>query len=275
MNVFISVVEAGSLYQKGNLCVLDCRGDLNDHELGHRQYGESHLPTAQFVDGERDLTGALAEHGGRHPLPDLEIFAKKMELAGLSDNSIVLAYGLYAPRLIFLLNLIGINDCFVLDGGFLAWQQAGMSIEKAAIQPVAGKIETKINNQILVTMSEVKTKLYNPQTRLIDSRAPERYRGEVEPLDKIAGHIPGADNYFWQSNFDSNGFLKSEEELKAQLQPLNLQTEQEKILYCGSGITAAYNYLVFKKLGITSRVYAGSYSDWLSYPDNRVETLKK
>lgn len=275
MNVFITAAEADGLYPNGNLRVLDCRGDLNDHELGRKQYGEGHLPYAQFVDGEKDLTGVLAEHGGRHPLPDLKIFTRKMELAGLCGDSTVLAYGLYAPRLIFLLNLIGINDCFVLDGGFLAWQQAEMSIEKSAIQPLAGKIETKINNQILVSMSEVKTKLYNPQTRLIDSRAPERYRGEVEPLDKIAGHIPGADNYFWQSNFDSNGFLKNEEDLNAQLQPLNLQTEQEKILYCGSGITAAYNYLVFKKLGITTRVYAGSYSDWLSYPDNQVGTLKK
>jgi len=275
MNPFLNAQAAKQLYLQNSLSVFDCRGDLNDHLAGTRQYCEGHLPNAIFVDGEKDLTGSLAEHGGRHPLPDLELFAKKMEQAGLHDNSIVLAYGLYAPRLIFMLNLIGLDKCYLLDGGFLAWEKADMKIDTAVYLPEAGKLTIKLNSQILVLMAEVKSKLNHKQTKLIDSRAPERYRGEVEPLDKIAGHIPGAANYFWQSSFNTEGFLKSDSELNLQIKSLNLEPNQENILYFGSGITAAYNYKKKKKMGIATRVYAGSYSDWLSYPDNRVETSEK
>jgi len=276
MSTIISAAEAEKLIQTSqDLVILDCRGDLNDKEAGWRLYQTAHLPGALFLDGEKDLSAPVVEHGGRHPLPAIGSFSAKLEDCGLSNHSTVLAYGLYAPRLIMMLHLIGVTKTYLLDGDFAAWQQAGFPVTAEMNQPRPGRLVPEINQDLLVEMAEVKSKLANPLVRLIDSRAPERYRGDVEPLDRIPGHIPGAENYFWQQSFDEKGFLKSLEQLQDQVKSLNLKDQEEKILYCGSGITAAFNYLVFHNLGIKCRVYAGSYSDWVSYPDNPVNTLQK
>jgi len=276
MQIIISATKANSILENTkDLVIFDCRGDLNDKESGLKHYHAAHLPRAIFLDGEKDLSDQVSEHGGRHPLPQIERFVQKLRESGVNDTSTIIAYGLYAPRLIFMLNLIGLTQVHLIDGGFDSWTKSNYPTSNKTDQPQTGNLVPRFNNDLLVLMPEVLAKLDNAQTRLIDSRAPERYRGEVEPLDRIPGHIPGADNYFWQSNFDDAGFVKSDEELQNQLAAINLKPDEEKILYCGSGITAAYNYVVFNDLNIKCRMYAGSYSDWVSYLENQVRTSQK
>jgi thiosulfate/3-mercaptopyruvate sulfurtransferase len=209
MRIIISASEAHEIITKSeNVVIFDCRGDLNDKELGLKQYHAAHLPNAHFIDCEKDLSSGVKQHGDRHPLPDLEEFVLMLEKFGVSNNSSVITYGLYAPRLVFMLNLIGLSTAYFIDGGFDSWQKAGLTISTGLPQQKTGGLTNNFQSQLLVEMAEVLAKLDNPDVKLIDSRAPERYRGEVEPLDRIPGHIPSAENYFWQANFGADGLLK-------------------------------------------------------------------
>ena len=263
---------------KKNLIVIDCRFNLMDKEYGKRSYDDSHIKGAVRVDIETELSTKVREHGGRHPLPSVEELKNTFENLGVSNDSIVVAYDegdLAGPcRLWWILKYLGHDKVFVLNGGMNSFIEAGGEISNEVPQVVKSTFDIRVNDDMRVDMEYVRERLYNKNVAIIDSRENPRYRGEFEPVDKKAGHIPSALNYFWMDilNKDNNKiFMKTQEELKELFKELN--NYDEVIVYCGSGITACPNSLALNEVNINHKVYTGSFSDWISYEENKVETV--
>jgi thiosulfate/3-mercaptopyruvate sulfurtransferase len=249
--------------------IVDCRFSLADPQLGKQQYQTSHIQGAYYLDLNQDLSSPVQEHGGRHPLPDIGILTEK--LAGIGVNSsetLVVVYDdsrlAFASRLWWLLRYLGHEQVAVLDGGFKNWENCNYPITDVIPGRKKGKFTANLQPQLLVNIEDVKAKKDSPDVVLVDSREGDRYRGEREPIDKIAGHIPGAVNYPWQEITDNSGVLIP---LSAQCQRWeNIQSAKEILVYCGSGVTACVNLLSLELAGIkTGKLYAGSWSDWISY----------
>lgn len=244
--------------------VLDCRAELGNPGWGYKEYLKEHISGSHFVDGENKLSDPVTIHGGRHPLPDLETLRKYMESLGISDNSKVVAYGLYAGRTVFILRLFGI-EASLISGDFNFLKEKGLSVDSGIPAPEKGNITGKAITNLIRNMEYVKNRLNNPAVTIIDSRAPERFQGIVEPIDKIAGHIPGAVNFLWEQIKKADSEILPESELK--LLYSFIDPSKEIIIYCGSGVTACYNWIALKHIGIDSSIYAGSWSDWISYEE--------
>lgn len=278
MSNLISVADlAARLHdpaQHPALRIVDVRASLSDPQAGRRLYREGHLPGARHLSLDDDLAGPVHEHGGRHPLPDLERFAATLEALGVGDAHEVVAYddagGMFAARLWWLLRYGGFERVRVLDGGLSAWTAAGLPLTQELPDHPPATMTLTARPGLVVSMDEVKAALADPNLRLFDARAPERYRGEVEPLDKKAGHIPGALNKPFAENLEG-GHFKPPEALRARF--AEAETADEVILYCGSGVSAAHNVLALEEAGITgAKLYVGSWSDWSSYGENPVAT---
>ncbi|HET7578368.1 MAG TPA: sulfurtransferase [Bacillales bacterium] len=256
-----------------NLVVADCRFALNDAEAGHKQYEQGHIPGAVYFDLEKDLSGPKGEHGGRHPLPDLEEFTEKLGKAGIDETKEVVVYddqnGSFAARLWWMLRYLGHDKVAVLNVSFSKWADEGYPISTEKPNPAERTFTPHLRPEMAVDIEKVKTDKGREDVVLIDSRAPERYRGDKEPMDSKAGHIPGAENYFWKGNVADGGKWKSADELKKRFQSIK---GREPIVYCGSGVTANANVLALKSIGKEAKLYIGSWSDWSSYEDNPVET---
>jgi thiosulfate/3-mercaptopyruvate sulfurtransferase len=262
------------LYES-DLVIVDCRFQLGKPDAGRQAYEEAHIPGAVYLDLEKDLSAPLGEHGGRHPLPDAAELAKRLGLAGISNDSRVVAYddqgGAMASRLWWLLTYLGHSSVYVLEEGFTAWQKAGLlvSSEPTVIFPKA--FVPQPQHEMLADVQEVKAKLGAPGIVLVDSREAPRYRGEVEPIDRVAGHIPGAINLFWGEGRRADGTWKNADEQRERF--AGLSQEDEIIVYCGSGVTATPNVLALQAAGFARvKLYAGSWSDWISYEGNPVAT---
>lgn len=271
MRSFMSPEELrGRLYAE-NMLVADCRGDLADLTFGLTQYLANHIPGAVFIDGEEALSGPKGRHGGRHPLPDLAQFAQMMGTNGLTSGMTVVAYGMYAARLVFLLDLVGHRDAFVLDGHIEGWLGAGLSVTRQLPNRRPTRYQPREDLSLVVDVVAVQQHRARQDAVLLDVRSPERFRGAVEPIDKVAGHIPGAVNVPWEQNFDGSKKLRPAAELTALYAPL---TEQGKdiIVYCGSGVTSCNTLLALREVGVPARLYVGSWSDWISHPGNPVAT---
>ena len=275
MKYFISSLELNEQLKSNNkIIVADCRGQLDDFEAGFKKYKQNHIENAIFFHGENQLTGDKNKvNGGRHPLPNLNDFRKLAEEKGINSNSIVVAHGLYSGRLLFLLKLIGIKNVKILTGGFNKWIEHKLPTTNNVTTLNYGKITTDLDKSILISMIDVKNLINNNSFLLIDSRSPQRYRGEIEPIDKIAGHIPTAINHFWKDSFieDSMLDIKDTASLKSLWKDIiELKQNKKIVLYCGSGVTATFNFFVLLELGIEAVIYSGSYSDWISYEDNKI-----
>ncbi|WP_138494208.1 sulfurtransferase [Paenibacillus pinistramenti] len=261
-----------------DVVIVDCRFDLSDPDAGRRSFEESHIPGAVFLDIEQDLSAPVSEHGGRHPLPDPEELAARFRKAGISNESRVIAYddqgGMYAARLWWLLRWLGHDNAAVLDEGFSAWKNGGYPVTSDTRIIVPASFVPDIRPSMVAAMQDVRQSLGSGRVLLVDSRDESRYAGEHEPLDKKAGHIPGAMNRFWKQLFQSgSGAWKAESELRSQLEPVTeaLSQKREVIVYCGSGISAAPNVLALHLLGYPQvKLYSGSWSDWISYDENPV-----
>lgn len=254
--------------------IVDCRFDLGNSELGEKQYEESHIPGASYFHLERQLSGPIVEHGGRHPLPEIEKFKQDLEKAGINQSITVVAYdggeGQFASRFWWLLTYLGHDNVYVLNEGFRGWVQAGFPTTKEIPEQENTTFKVSIRNEMLATYDEVKETVTEGKTSsvLIDSRDSARYLGENEPIDKIPGHIPGAINRFWQNGLEK-GIFKSKEEQKKRF--AEIDQDRQVIVYCGSGVTATPNYIALKMAGFKNvKLYAGSYSDWVSYEGNPV-----
>ncbi|MBB6097135.1 thiosulfate/3-mercaptopyruvate sulfurtransferase [Deinobacterium chartae] len=268
---WISPQDLHARLEDPDLRIFDVRADLMDHGLGRRSYLEGHLPGAQFLDLETDLSGPRGVHGGRHPLPDPERLAVRLGELGVSECSDVVVYdasgGSFAARAWWLLRYLGHDRVRLLDGGLPAWQQAGYALTTDIPTPAPARFVARPRPELLASLEEVRAAGHDPQVALIDARAPERYRGEVEPIDPRAGHIPGAINRPFAANLEAGRF-RSEATLRARF--ADLEDYRDRIVYCGSGVTAAHNLAVLDELGISARLYAGSFSDWASHPELEV-----
>ncbi len=257
-----------------NIAIADCRFSLMQPELGRQQYETGHIPGAYYLDLNRDLSSPVAKHGGRHPLPDLGVLVSKLEAMGVrsaavaDEATLVVAYDdsrqAFAARLWWLLRYLGHERVAVLDGGFASWVEAGYPTTTAAPSGRIGQFTAAPRAEMLVNIEQVKARKDNQGVVLVDSREAERYRGEREPIDPVAGHIPGAVNYPWQDVTDGKGYLSPPDRQRQRW--AGLENADEIMVYCGSGVTACVNLLALELAGIHSgKLYAGSWSDWCSY----------
>jgi thiosulfate/3-mercaptopyruvate sulfurtransferase len=255
------------------VAIADCRFSLMQPELGRQQYKLGHIPGAYYLDLNQDLSGPVGKHGGRHPLPDVAALSKKLEMMGIDsipskETTLVVAYDdsrqSFASRLWWLLQYLGHDRVAVLDGGFAGWNAAGYPVTDVIPISKPGQFMPHLRLNQVVDIEQVKTRKDLPGVVLVDSRESDRYRGEREPIDPIAGHIPGAVNYPWQTVTNDQGYLHSEAEQRQRW--ANLEQAEEILVYCGSGVTACVNLLSLELAGIHSgKLYAGSWSDWCSY----------
>lgn len=261
------------------LRVLDARFSLADPQSGAQLYAQGHLPGALYADLNRDLSDLGRTGHGRHPLPDSDAFAARLGEWGIGPQTRVVVYdagdgSMAAARLWWLLRLIGHAHVQVLDGGFAAWQAAGLPVTAALPQvsplpPYPGRFD----RSRIASVEEVQARLKHAPGWLIDARAGERFRGEVEPLDPVAGHVPGAVNRPFALNVH-DGRLRPADDLRAALQPLiGTHAPDEVVLMCGSGVTACHLLLAMDVAGLEgARIYADSWSGWVSDPSRPVAT---
>lgn len=263
MSHFISSAELQA--QLGKVVIFDCRFNLGNKTQGQEQYRTGHIPGAFYLDLEKDLSSPVGEHGGRHPLPDAEIFSRKMRNCGLSQHSTAVVYDdsrmAYAARAWWLLRYFNHTNVFILDGGYNAWVKAGGAQDRREPPQKSGNFKARPQENWIINRMDI---MQQENLLLIDSRETKRYLGEEEPIDPVAGHIPGAINYFWQEATTDQGFIKSAHE--QQMRWRNLPTQENLVVYCGSGVTACVNLLSLEMSGIKAKLYPGSWSDWCSYP---------
>ncbi len=279
---FTTLIETADLaahLDNPNWAVVDCRFFLNHPELGRKQYLDSHIPGAVYADLDHDLSGPVTQGvTGRHPLPDVELFAAKLSSWGIDENVQVVAYdgagGMVAGRLWWMLNWMGHERVAVLNGDFRAWFHENRPTVSGEESRTPRSFTPHIHPERVVTAEEVLAILNNPTVKLLDARAGDRFRGENETLDAKAGHIPGAKSAPYAQNLDAQGRVLSAQQLADRFQNLLDDTPGEQtVLYCGSGVTAAHNALAMAIAGLgTPRIYSGSWSDWITDPTRPVAT---
>ena len=237
--------------------LIDCRFALSDPDLGRKQYETAHIPGAYYLDLNRDLSSPVGIHGGRHPLPDDRALGAKLAAMGINSQTLVVAYDDarfgFAARLWWLLRYYGHDRVALLDGGYSNWVKAGYPVTSDLPQSsTPGTFEPQIQSDRIVDIDRVKAILDSPAHILIDSREPDRYLGKTEPIDPVAGHIPSAVNYPWQDVSTPDGFavpIAAQQQrwaaISSDLEPL-AQPLIERIVYCGSGVTACVNLLEFR-----------------------------
>ena len=250
--------------------IVDCRFQLASPTWGYDQYCLAHIPGAYYLDLNADLSSIPQSHGGRHPLPNISEFGDKLSTIGVNSDptSLIVVYDdsrfAFAARCWWLLRFLGHERVVLLDGGFDSWKKKGYPLTSDLPIAASGNFVPKPNYDLIIDIEAVKQRKDLPEVVLVDSRVRERYLGEIEPIDPIAGHIPGAINYPWQEVTDSNGYIQPGEYQQNRWK--KLQNKDEIIVYCGSGVTACVNLLSLAMAGINNtKLYVGSWSDWCSY----------
>jgi thiosulfate/3-mercaptopyruvate sulfurtransferase len=268
----ISTAELGDALSRPDLVICDVRHELAQPDTwGHAEYAKAHVPGAQFVHVDRDLTGPKTGSNGRHPLPTPEAAAAVFARLGIDDTKQVVAYdqgvGMYAARLWWMLRWLGHDAVAVLDGGLAKWSREARVVTADASEPRPAQFGIHRVTPT-VSASGVRASLHRHSLFLIDARAPERFRGEVEPLDAVAGHIPGAHNRPFTQNLEADGTFKHPAFLRAEFAALLGQASHETVVHqCGSGVSACHNILAMEVAGLPgTRLYPGSWSEWCSDP---------
>jgi thiosulfate/3-mercaptopyruvate sulfurtransferase len=259
-----------ALLSAPDLRVIDCRYSLADVQQGPQAYRAGHLPGAVYLSLDADLSGPVGPHGGRHPLPDPARIAGRLGELGVGREHLVVVYddsGEMAARAWWVLTYLDFPRVAVLDGGFTAWLSMGGPVVEGVPHHAPVEVAPRVRPELLVR-DRAEVEAAARQGRLVDSRAGARYRGEQETLDTRAGHIPGARNLYWEAVKDpATGRYRSRDDLSRRFQEL---PSGEAVVYCGSGVTACPNVLALTRIGRPARLYAGSWSDWISYPDRPV-----
>jgi thiosulfate/3-mercaptopyruvate sulfurtransferase len=261
--------------------IVDCSYNLEDEGWGRREYLARHIPGAVYAHLGRDLAGEKTGANGRHPLPNPATFMQTLGRLGVANNMQIVAYdqdsGMYASRLWWMLRWLGHNQVAVLDGGLARWLAEARPIAPGDEQRHARQFVGAPNMQMVAAVDEVRGLSGRSAPLLVDARAPERYRGEVEPLDKAAGHIPGAVNYFFKEGLNDQGTFRPVGELEQRLHAIIGGTPPEQIIcYCGSGVSACHTLLAFELTGLRgAKLYPGSWSEWSSDPSRPIERSKK
>jgi thiosulfate/3-mercaptopyruvate sulfurtransferase len=270
------VIDTGTLSQHLNdpdWITFDCRHDLADHQRGLRAYREGHVPGAYFAPVESALSGAKTGHNGRHPLPRAADFAAFLSQHGVTAATQIVAYddvgGQYAARLWWLARWIGLTRVAVLDGGLPKWIADGHPLTAEVSAPRAGgNVVARPDAASVVSAAEVLARVTAGEGRVLDARAPERFRGETEPVDPVAGRIPTARNRFFKANLNADQTLRPPAELRREFEAVLGDWRPDEVVHqCGSGVTACANLLAMEHAGLPgSKLYAGSWSEWIADP---------
>ena len=260
------------------LVILDCRFALEDPDYGQRSYAEGHIAGASFADLERDLSGPVTKGvTGRHPLPEPEALIERLKAWGLDNDSDVVLYddgpGAYAARAWWLLAWLGKRDgVSILDGGLKAWHAAGLPLSLDPPQNSRGTFSGAPDASLLINAQALQQRLGESAMTLLDARALPRFKGEVEPIDPVAGHIPGAQCAAFTDNLGADGRFLPAAQLKQRFaEKLGERSPTELVAYCGSGVTACHNLFALCLAGYPlGRLYAGSWSEWINDPQRGV-----
>jgi len=278
---FTTLIDVDSLAAlAGPAVLLDCRFDLSLPHAGRRAYAAGHIPGARYADLNLDLSSPVTLGDGRHPLPRPDVLADFFAAAGIGDETQVIAYddanGSFAARAWWLLRWLGKAPVAVLDGGFQAWVAAGGAVEAGEPPPAPDGAKppftVRLRPETVLTAADVQRALEDPRRLLVDARAAERFAGTVEPLDRVAGHVPGAVNHPFTANLTQEGrFLPADELRRRWLTRLRGTEPSDAILMCGSGVTACHNILAMTSAGLPGgKLYAGSWSEWIGDPERPV-----
>jgi thiosulfate/3-mercaptopyruvate sulfurtransferase len=272
----VAVEELARRLEDPQWVVCDCRHDLADYAAGRRAYQQSHIPGARFVHLDEDLSGPKTGVNGRHPLPHPRTFALRLGALGIDSTKQVVAYdasgGPYAARLWWMLRWIGHSRAAVLDGGWEAWTRSGLPVSAEVPQVQPTTYTPRMRAGAAVDAAFVASHIGDPTATVVDARSPDRFRGENETLDPVAGHIPGAINRFFKQNLGAEGTFKAPDALAREFGELLGNREPGGIVHqCGSGVTACHNLLAMEHAGLAgSRLYPGSWSEWVSDPSRPV-----
>ncbi|MBI4757015.1 MAG: sulfurtransferase [Betaproteobacteria bacterium] len=281
MSLYTTLVSADDLARHlhdHNWRVFDCSFDLMQPRAGEIFYREAHIPGAIYAHLERDLSGPLNGRNGRHPLPDPAQLAARLAQWGVGTETQVVAYddagGTYAVRMWWLLRWLGHDAVAVLDGGLTAWEQARHELVEDEARAQHASFVSSLRPETCVDAAFIESHLGDPAILLVGARNPQRFRGENEVLDPVAGHIPGAVNRFFLDNLDASRRFKSAHQLRAEFEALLDGRYPEQVVHvCGSGVTACHNLLAMEVAGLRgSRLYPGSWSEWCGDPARPVAT---
>ena len=271
LTTLVSTSELAARLEDDPCVIVDCRFDLADVGAGRRSYEATHIPGAVFADVNEDLAGRPNGTNGRHPLPHPDAFNATLGRLGIGNDTQVIVYdqdvGVYASRLWWMLRWMGHDAVAVLDGGFAKWIAEGRPTTSGVESKPTRTFTGEPHGALVASIEEV-----SRSTNLLDARAPERYRGEVEPLDRVAGHIPGARNHFYKNNVTADGVFRAPEQVRELFTTtLGDASSEGLVCYCGSGVTACHNLLALEYAGMHgARLYPGSWSEWSSDPSRPV-----
>lgn len=258
--------------------LIDCRFDLADPARGSREYGQGHIPGARYAHVDADLSSPVGPGTGRHPLPEPEALMSKLGRWGVDAAAQVVVYddvsGAFAARLWWLLRWLGHNRVAVLNGGLGSWLAEGRSIDGSAPAPTPRDFVGKPRNKDWVKTEKLANHLETRSYLVLDARVPERFRGDAEPIDPVAGHIPGALNLPLAENLDQDGRFHSHARLRGRFLSAIGERKPECVVHqCGSGVNACHNLLAMDLAGLPgSKLYAGSWSEWIRSPERPVAT---
>jgi len=275
-STLIEAAALGRILGHDDVLVVDCRFDIGDAQRGQREYALAHIPGAVYADLDRDLSDLWKVGLGRHPLPDVEAFSEVLGRWGWTPRTQVFAYDAAgganaAARLWWMLRLIGHRDVAVLDGGLPAWNSVAWPLSSDTVRRRSTTVAARFDPEEIVytdTLQQIRQ-----DTVLLDARAAPRYRGEVEPIDPVAGHVPGARNRPFSDNLMADGKFKPAATLREEFSKLIAPNYPRDVVHmCGSGVTACHNLLAMEHAGLTgSRIYAPSWSGWIADPARPVE----
>lgn len=280
--MYSSIISASDLLLNlfnEDFILLDCRSDLKDANWGYQDYRRRHIPGSFFIDLNSQLAAPINPRSGRHPLPDPTVFIETVASFGIQPGKQVVAIdtasGTFAARIWWMLRALGHQAVAVLDGGLNQWIKEGNAVNQLipTVHPTTYRYPPAFFAKPFFSTDEIEERINDRAVLLIDARSPERFRGEVEPIDAVAGHIPGAVNRPTAENLQPDGSLKPAEVLRGELLQLMRHNQINQVVsYCGSGVTSCFNLLVLEYAGLgEAALYPGSWSEWIRDPAHPIE----
>lgn len=275
-SALITAAELTAHTADSNWLTVDCRFDLAKPSAGESAYRAGHLPNAVYAHLDHDLAAPVTPSTGRHPLPSPQQFAATLSAWGVNSDTQVVAYdadtGMYAARLWWMLRWVGHRKVAVLEGGFKAWVAAGLPVSQEIPRRTPSHFEAREQRDAWLDAAEVADRVQRSDWRLLDARAPERYAGQVEPIDPVAGHVPGAINHPFALNLGPDGRFAPAQDLRARFATSQSGVaDDHTIAMCGSGVTACHLLLALEVAGKPgAKLYAGSWSEWIRDPSRPI-----
>ncbi len=274
----ISVDDLNKNLSNENWFIFDCRFLLKDPKGGVDKFNQGHIPGAQFADMDQDLSSPMTQSSGRHPLPDPNEFINKLRAWGVSNNSQIICYdgisGAFAARMWWLLRWLGHQDVAVLDGGVEKWSEKGLPLETEVQTRTTGAFVGEAKNSMWVDIDFVRQQLKQEKISLLDARSAERFTAQDQKTDPVPGHVPGAVNYPFAGNLNSQGLFLPPNKLNERFASVFADNQQDQIInMCGSGVTACHNLLAMSIAGLPmTRLYVGSWSEWIKDSSRAIAT---